>query len=264
MDKAKISPYDLGFLRGYGVFDVMRTQNRKLFLPDEHWNGLRNSAKKLGLKIPIGKTGYRRAVGKLLLLNKFKESAVRTVLTGGLSGNGFLYESGRETFLILVEKFKPLPDEIFRKGAGAAVVDYDREFPQAKVTNYAAAIRNQESKIKDRALEIIYVKNGKATEASTSNFFIVKNGKLITAKDGVLLGTTRNLVINLAKKAGYATEERDISEKELYSADEMFLTATLKTIVPIVKVGGKKVGHAKVGKITQELLKIFAKFSDEY
>lgn len=273
LDKIKISPYDLGFLRGYGVFDVMCTQNGKPFLLDEHWKRLRNSAKKLNLKIPISADGYKKIISKLLLLNKFKKSSIRAILTGGLSDNGFAY-CAEETFVILIEKFQQLPKEIYEKGAGVITVEYERQIPIAKICNYVEAIRNQNRKEKNRALEIIYIKNKKAMEASTSNFFIVKNGKLITAKNGILVGTTRNLVIKLAKKArlagasskraGYKVEERDIAERELYSADEVFLTATNKDIVPVVKIDGKKVGDGKVGKNTKVLMEEFKKFVEKY
>lgn len=264
LDKVKISPYDIGMLRGYGVFDVMCTQNGKAFLLDEHWKRFQNSAKELGLKIPIAKEEYEKIVEKLLRMNNFKKANIRTVLTGGTSANAFAYKPGRETFFILIEKFNALPNEVFEKGAKVITLEYDRDFPRAKVTNYVAAIRKQEEKIRKKALEIIYIRNGKALEASTSNFFIVKNQKLITTKDGILVGITRNLAIELARQNGLKVEERAISEKELFSADEVFLTATNKDIVPIVNVAQRKIGDGKPGKITRQVMEAFQKFAKNY
>lgn len=264
LDKVKISPYDIGMLRGYGVFDVMCTQNGRAFLLDEHWKRFQNSAKELGIKIPIAKGEYKKTVEKLLHLNKFKKANIRTVLTGGASDNAFTYQPGRETFLILIEKFKALPDEVFEKGAKVMTLEYDRDFPRAKVTNYVAAIRKQAEKIRKKALEIIYIRNGKALEASTSNFFIVKNDTLITTRDGILVGITRNLAIKLAKQRGLKVEERVISEKELYAADEIFLTATNKDIVPIVQVDGKKIGNGKAGYVTKQIMEAFQEFVEKY
>jgi len=264
IDKVKINPYDIGMLRGFAVFDVMCTQNKKAFLLDEHWKRFQNSAKELGIKIPIGKNEYQVIVEKLLKLNNFKKSTIRTVLSGGLSSNGFSYEAGKETFMIMIEKFISLPVKIYKNGASVITLDYNRDFPKAKITNYVAAIKNQNKKMKAKALEIIYTKNGKALEASTSNFFIVKNGKIITTKDGVLLGITRNLVVKLARKNKFMIEEREISEKELFSADEVFLTATNKDVAPVVKIDGRKIGKGNVGKITSQLIKEFEKFTLEY
>ncbi len=264
LDKIKIDPYDLGLLRGYGVFDVMCTQNGKAFLINEHWRRLQNSAKTLNLKIPVSGKKYAETVKKLLALNKFPKANIRTVLTGGISSNAFRYEPGRETFFILIEKFRSLPEKIYSEGAGAVTLEYQRDLPEAKITNYVEAIEHQKMKDKKGALEIIFVKNGKALEASTSNIFIVKNRKVVTPRRGILIGMTRNLTLWLAKKNGFKTEERDISEKEFRGADELFLTATNKDIVPIVKVNGKKAGMGRPGPVTKALMKAFQKFAEQF
>ncbi len=263
-DKIGISPYDIGFLRGYGVFDVMCTQNGKAFLLDEHWKRFAASAKELNLKVPVKKDAYKKIVGKLLKKNGFSKSTIRTVLTGGQSHNGFSHASGSETFLILIEPFKALPSEIFRHGASVMTLSYKRDYPRAKITNYVTAIKNQQLKEKSRHLEMIYLQGGQALEASTSNFFIVKNGRLITQKDGILLGITRNLAIRLAKKRGLPVKERSISEKELLTADEIFLTATNKDIVPVVKIDGQRVGDGQVGKNTKVMMQLFQDFAKKY
>lgn len=263
VDKIKINPYDLGFLRGHGVFDVMCTANSKPFLLDEHWKRLRNSAKELGLKIPVSKKEFKKILKRLVFLNRFKKATIRTVLTGGISTNGFSY-CRNETFIIFIEKFKNLPNEIFEKGAKVVTHDHERHIPTAKSCNYVEAIRHQHKKTKSKSLEIIYTKNGKALEASTSNFFIVKRGKIITPKDNILLGITRYLVIKIARQAGYVVQERDVKIKELYSADEVFLTATNKDIVPIIKVDDRKIAKGTAGEITKNLIKFFKDFTKKY
>lgn len=264
VDKVNISPYDIGFLRGYGVFDVMRTQGKKIFLLDEHWKRLSNSAKELNLTLPVTKEAYEKIVQKLLTLNKFPKSTIRTVLTGGESPNGFQRLPKKETFLILIEKFQSLPNETFRLGASAMTYQFNRDYPHAKITNYVAAIKNQGLKEKNKHLEIFYIKDGLALEASTSNFFIVKNNTLITEKTGILLGITRNVTIKLAKKHGFKIEERSITEKELFAADEVFLAATNKDIVPIVKIDKQKIGNGKPGKVTLAIMELFQDFSNNY
>lgn len=261
--KIKISPYDIGILRGYGVFDVMCTQSKKPFLIKEHWERLNNSAETLGLTIPVNFNDYEKTVKKLINLNKFEKSTIRTILTGGQSSNAFNYE-GNETFYILVEKFKNYPSVLFKKGGSAFTLEYNRDLPASKITNYVMAIKNQKEKEKNKAVEIIYTKNNKALEASTSNFFIVKNNQLITSKEGILLGITRNLVIKLAIENGIKIIEKKITIKELFTADEIFLTATNKNVMPIVKINGKKIGTGRVGNYTKKIIEYFKEFSDNY
>jgi len=264
LDKARINPYDIGMLRGYGVFDVMRAKNGKPFLLGQHWKRFQNSAKELNLKIPIAKNEYENILKKIIKLNGFRESIIRTVLTGGPSGDGFSHIVGNETFLILAEKFINLPEEVYTKGAKAITLKYDRQFPLTKITNYVAAIKHQKIKEKNEAIEIIYFQNGKFLEASTSNLFIVKNDRITTPKEGALLGITRNLVIKLARQKRMDVEEREIPEKDFFAASEIFLTATNKNIVPIVKVDGKKIGNGQVGEITKMLIKVLDDFTDRY
>jgi branched-chain amino acid aminotransferase len=263
-EKIKISPYDLGIHRGYGAFDLMCTQNGKVFLLDEHWKRFLGSAKELGIKVPVSKKEFSDITKKLLKLNKFKKANVRAVITGGISEDTFCCQLGKETFFIMVTEFITLPKNYFEKGANVITLEYSRDFPWAKLTNYVAAMKKQKHKEKNNALEIIYVNEGYATEASTSNFFIVKKGKLITAKDGILHGITRKIVMDLAKKLKIPVEERKIKKQELYSSDEIFLSATNKDIVPIVKVDGKKIGDGKVGKITKQIMQAFDDFVAKY
>jgi len=260
-DQIKISPRDIGFLRGYGVFDVMVTENRKPFLIKEHFSRLESSAKKLGLKLTFGFTDYEKIVIRLIKLNNYKKAIIRTVITGGVSADAF--SPGKVTGLIMLEKFKPLPRKIYTDGAKVITLEFQRECPLAKITNYVEAIKNQPLKKKKKAIEILYTKNGKVLEASTSNFFIVKNGDLITPWDGVLSGTTRNLIIKLA--AGkYPVEKREIKISELWNAEEAFITATNKNIVPIVIVDGRKIGKGNVGDITKVLIKTLDMYCRNY
>jgi branched-subunit amino acid aminotransferase/4-amino-4-deoxychorismate lyase len=87
---------------------------------------------------------------------------------------------------------------------------------------------------------------------------------LITPKNNILFGITRNLVIRLARKMGYNVMERDIKIRELFLADEAFITATNKDIVPVVKVDNKKIGNGMPGKFTKDLIKVFAGFIKTY
>jgi len=262
IDKVKISPLDLGFIRGYGIFDVMRTQNGKPLLLNEHWRRFQNAAKELNLKIPINKNKCYELIRKLLKLNNFPESIIRIVLTGGISEDLFSL-SGQETFLILAERFELLDKRIYEKGASAVTLNFCRELPEIKTTNYLEAIRHQNFKDRHEAFEIIYVKNSEVLEASTSNIFIFKKNFLITPKDKILLGTTRNLIIKLAKNL-FQIEEKKISEKELINASEVFLTATNKNIVPIIKIDGKNISSGKVGKNTKILMAKLLEFLKKY
>jgi branched-chain amino acid aminotransferase len=258
-----ISPYDLGLVRGYAVFDVMRTFNGKPFLCPGHYKRLRNSAKEIGLTLPVSSREFATIVENLLRINGFRESRIRTVLTGGPSPDGYS-PVGKETYFILIEEIVPLPDRIYLRGAKVITVEYYRECPRIKSTNYVAAMQHHREKVKRGAIEILYTHRGKALEGSVSNLFMVSKNRLVTPKNDMLSGITRNLVIKLSKKRGIPIYEREISLKELLKADEIFMTSTTKGIVPIVKVDGTRIGKGKVGAVTASLTDDFRKYAETY
>ncbi len=264
--EVKISPFDLGFMRGYGIFDAMRTANGALFCFNEHWDNLEKSAKILDLKINISKEEYCDVVSVLLRRNNLKEATIKTVLTGGQSENGFFKLDNKENFLILVDdlnKFSVSPRD-YEKGWKLISLDFQRYLPEIKTLNYLAPIKIQKEKISNNAQEIVYKKDGNMLECSTSNLFIVKNDIIVTPQRNIFLGTVRNLVIEIAKNNNFEVEERDITAEEFLSAEEIFLTATYKKIVPVVDVDGMSIGDGKVGPKTKKLINLLNEFIENY
>ncbi len=98
---------------------------------------------------------------------------------------------------------------------------------------------------------------GMITEAGNANVFMVRKGKIFTPEKEILKGIGRSVIIKIAKKKGYAVIEKNISRKDLLSADEIFLTGSGKGVMPVIKADGKVIGSGKQGKITRELKKDF-------
>jgi len=255
---------DLGVLRGYGVFDVMKTVNGKIFLFDEHFKRLSDSASYLGARLPMGKKEIEEAIKKLISKNKIKQASIRIVLTGGRSADAMHFDSKTPTFYILVSEFSPLKEELFKNGVKLAKVNRGRDMAEIKTTNYIAAVKNiNERQKKENFFEIIYVSNGLVLEASTSNFFAFIGDKLVAPKDNILKGITRNLVIKLAKKK-FEVEERELKMDELKLASEAFIVATNKDIVPVVQIDNLKIGDGKPGKNTKRVVELFEEFVKNY
>jgi len=254
----------LGFLRAYSIFDVSRiTKSGKIFLLDEHYNRIKYSVKEIGLKFPLSKKEFEEIIYKLMKKNKVKKTVIRTIVSGGIGENGFLPKN-KENILILLEKFVSLKKQIFEKGVSVVTFPYNREIPNIKTTNYLKVLINQKNRIKSKAFETLYVNNGRLYEGSTANVFIIKNKKIYTPKEGVLPGTTRNLLIKLLKEENIKVYEENITEKQLFNADEVFLTATNKNILPVTKIDDKLVDLGIVGDITKKLMLIYKNFEDNY
>lgn len=258
---------DLGVLRGYGVFDVMKTVNGKIFLFEEHFKRLSDSAFYLGVELPLKKEEIEAVIKKLILKNKIskdKEASIRIVLTGGRSADAMHFDPKTPTFYIMVSEFKPLEESLYKKGIKLATVNRGRDIAETKTTNYIIAVKNiNERQKKEKFFEILYVSKEVVLEAATSNFFVFIGDKLIVPKDNILRGITRSLVIKLASKE-FEIEERELKVGELSLASEAFIAATNKDIVPVVQIDDKKIGNSKPGKNTKRLMKIFAGFVDNY
>lgn len=258
-----ISPRDLGFLRGYAVFDVMPVVNGKPFLFEEHWRRLERSASDLGLRIRLAPDKAKEVMDHLVRRHDYESMSIRTVVSGGPSESGIVPE-GKETICIQVEEMLPLPRKVYEEGGKIITLEFKRDLPSSKTTAYIMPIRERNRKIKEGAVEILYVKDGEVLEASTSNFFVVKDGKIHTAKDGVLSGITRGLVIRLANVAGYEVREGTITEEELGNCDEAFITASNKKVLPIVQVDGHVIGDGVPGPVTRKLIAAYDAFSASY
>lgn len=263
-EKAGINLDDLGVLRGYGAFEALKTVNNKIFLFDEHYERLQKSAKYLGIKLPVTKTEIKEIVYELIKKNKVKNAGIRIVLTGGRSADFMHFNSSLPTFYILISELKPLKRRFYLNGVKLITLEYFRQISELKTTSYLKATKEINSRQKkEDFFEILYVNKGNVLECATSNFFIFKGNKLITAKDGILHGTMRNLVISLAKSE-FSVQERVIKIKDLNLATESFITATNKNIVPVVKINDKKIGNGKPGENTKKLMEMLKKIIEKY
>ena len=262
---ACISPYDLGILRGYGVFDFMCTAQNKPFLIYDHWLRLNRSARALGLKVPITQQKYKQVIKKLITKNPYKNPAIRSVLTAGMSENGITLPS-KPTFYILIHDITKLlpPKNLYVDGAKIVTHDFARDNHASKTTNYIEAIKNQKEKNRRGAIEILYINKNNVLECTTSNIFIVKNKKLLTPAEGMLPGITRKLVLKLAQKNNIIAQTKNITKKQLLNADEVFLTGSAKHILPITKIDSQKVGNGKVGKLTKKLTNLYFDYFNNY
>lgn len=254
-DRALIKVNDISILRGFAAFDFMRIYNGNLFQFDAHMIRFKNTAEQMGLINPFPDTQIKSALQELVVKNKDKDYQVRFVLTGGETVNG-LFPS-IPIFYILFEKLSNLPEELYLKGAKLITHEYQRILPEAKNSNYMQAVLLQNKRLKEGAVEILYVSNGIVLEATTSNIFIVKDKVLYTPKENILKGITRKLVLDLAQKLTIKTVEQEIPIEELWLADEVFLSATNKKVLPITQIDSHTITDGCVGEITKNLLKAY-------
>jgi branched-subunit amino acid aminotransferase/4-amino-4-deoxychorismate lyase len=259
-----ISPRDLGFLRGYAVFDVMPVYRGKPFLPDRHYTRLARSAGALRLGLPVDAAAFAVIASELVRQEGQTEVIIRTVLSGGPSESGFRPIPGQENFLMLVEPVHAPNPSVYQDGVRLVTLEYVRPLPRVKFANHAIAIQDLARRDEAGAYETLYVNGGMVSECSQSNLFWVKDGQVFTTWDNVLWGITQGLVIELAEAQGRETIKKTVTLDELLQADEVFITGSSKAIVPVVAIDERKIGAGMVGPITIELMAAYQQYRDQY
>src|SRR5690606_25966625 len=107
---------------------------------------------------------------------------------------------------------------------------------------------------------ILCNRRGEVSEGSTSNVFIVQGERLRTPDigAGLLAGITREVLVELAQAAGIPVDEGALRPEDLYAADEVFLTSSVRGIMPVTRIGGQPVGTGRVGPVTERLRRLYA------
>ncbi len=263
-DAAQLSVKDITVLRGYGVFDFLITYNRRPFYLKEHVARLENSAGEIGLQLQHSNSQICEIVEETIKRNSHHaESNIRIVYTGGISPDG-VTPQGNGVLMVMVTPKLELPDWWYTDGAAVATVDMERFIPTSKSTNYLNAVFAQQLAKKQGGIEAIYVdRQNRVLEGTTTNIFGVKGSTLVTPPDGILPGITRSVVLELAK-GRHVVELRHIDKEELKEFNEIFITASNKEIVPVIKVDDMVVADGKPGMQTRKIMSLFSEYTDAY
>lgn len=249
---ASISATDLSVLRGYGVFDFLRTYGGVPFQLRAHLRRLRRSAGLIALNCPWDIEELAEIALETLRRNAFDESGIRLVITGGESPNGFM-PTGESRLLVMVTPLQSPPETYYAEGAAVATVERDRYLPEAKTIHYIPGITAQleaQSRL-PAAVEAIYTVAGRVVEGTRSNIFVFKDGRWITPAEDLLPGITRAEVIKLLNGD---LDQRAVSIDEFRAADEVILTSSTKEILPIVQVDDVTIGGDSPGENTRRLM----------
>ena len=269
-EEAKVSVYDHGLLYGDGVFEGIRSYNGKVFKLDQHLDRLYNSAQAIALKIPLPKEEMGGAVLKTLRANKLRDAYIRLVVTRGIGDLGLdPRKCPKPTIFIITDKIKLYPEEFYENGLEVIVTKTKRNIkealnPEIKSLNYLNNILARiEVNRAGMAEGIMTNVDGFVAEATADNIFIVRDKEVITppTEMGALRGITRDAVLEIAETLGIKAHELPFTVKELYEADESFLTGTAAEVISVVKVDGKDIGNGKPGEITLKLREGFKKLT---
>jgi len=256
---------------GSGVFEGLRcyetAEGSAVFRLDAHLERLFNSASVYGLNIPYNLEQLANAICDVIERNEFTSCYVRPLCYFGSSSLSLHPAKCPVEVVILAWPWASyLGAEGLKNGVRITVSPWRKFHSQMMPTtskgcgqylNSILAVRDAFSRGFDEALLLDI--NGNIAEGSGENIFVVRDGKLFTNDEqhSILLGITRDSVIQIAHELGYSVQTKALTLEDLMSADEAFFTGTAAEVTPIRELDGLAIGDGKRGPITEKIQSTF-------
>lgn len=272
LSEARISPLDRGFLFGDGAYEVIPVYSRHPFRIDEHLRRMQASLDGIRLANPYSPDAWRAIILRLVAEADFADQTVYIQITRGADikrDQPFPKDVPPTVFLFT----SPLvaPSAAQRESGVAAITANDIRWGRCDLKTVAllANVLTRQQAVDAGCTEAILLRNGFLTEGSASNIFCVKDGVILTPpKDHRMLpGITYDIVLELAAKHGAPHQVRPISETEVRTADELWMTSSTKEVLGITQLDGRPVGKGdyvgKPGPVTRQMHAWYAEFRDE-
>ena len=269
-EEIRVSPDDRGFLFADGVYEVIRAYSAKPFKMDDHLKRLARSLKEIRIDFP--EVEKLAAVGeKLIAVNNLGEGEYATIYIQITRGAA----SRKHTF-----PDEPVPPTVYvaaspgisqrakiEKGVKIILVP-DIRWTRCDIKSISLlpnVLANQQAK-ENGAEEAVFVRDGKITEGSHTNFFMIFDGQVRThpLNTHVLPGVTRDIIQDLCREFKIPFQEELVSENDLPKAEEMFLSGTSMEVTPVIQVDDWKVGQGTPGSVTVRLREAYKKMLDDF
>jgi branched-chain amino acid aminotransferase len=265
--EAKISVFDHGLLYGDGIFEGICVYDGRIFRLDQHLRRLYESAKTIGLHIPLATEQFKTAIVETVKRNKLRDGYVRPVVTRGVGKLGLDPKNcEKPTVIIIPQNIESYPLLIAGRKPARAIVSSIRRTPSyslpasAKTLNYLNNILAKQQASYAGVDEAIMLDwRGFVSEGTGDNLFVLRSDVLLTPPlhSSVLGGITRQVVLEIAAALGIDAEERELTLHDLYNADEAFLVSTSLEIQPLIEIDGRVIGDGGEGRSTKLIRKRF-------
>lgn len=271
---AKVSVFDRGFLYGDSVFETIRTYDGKPYALDEHLARLARSAERVAIELPVTVGQLHQQVQDVVTASGNAESYIRLMVTRGSGELGLAPDLAVSPLVvILVTSLHAPPAEAYSEGI-AVISHHTRRATDstlaegAKVGNYLASVlAMKEAKARGAAEALILDADGHVVEGATSNLFLFWRDAqgtpvLVTPPEssGILPGITRAGVLEVAREQGIQVELRAPTLEDLHTAEEVFISSSIRELLPVVRVDDQPVGQGVPGPLTKRLHEAFREF----
>jgi D-alanine transaminase len=258
LSEARIPVLDRGFIFGDGVYEVIPMYARKLFRAKHHMARLARSLACIGIPNPHDEEGWLALAGKVAEAHPADDQLIYMQVTRGVAKRAHAFPKEVIPTIFIMTNPLSLPSAQALKDGVACVSMEDKRWLHCHVksTSLLGNVLAAQYAAENDAVEAIQFRDGYLTEASASNVWVVKNGKLLAPpKDNLILeGIRYGLIEELCVAAGgIPFESRRIAREEVFAADEVLLSSASKEVLPVISIDGKTVGTGVPGPVFQAL-----------
>ncbi len=265
--EAKISVFDSGFLLGDGVWEGIRLYNKRLCLIDEHLERLYRGAEKLKIGIGKSKEELIALIYETVHANAMDSDVhIRLIVSRGLKQTPYQHPNANVggASIVIIPEYKKADATLLSKGIRLCLVDtvrgaHNSQDPRLNTLSKLNCIFGcLEADEKGFDEGIMLDMNGNVSTCNSTNFFIVKNGEVWTSTGEYCLpGITRGNIIKLCRENHIPVFEKNFQMKDVYSADEVFVTGTFAGVIPAIQVDDTSIGNGNSGLITEKLYHLY-------
>jgi D-alanine transaminase len=264
IEQAKISVLDRGFIFGDGVYEVIPVYTRRPFRLAEHLVRLQTSLDAIRLPNPHPASKWTELVGKIIAGNPWEDQNVYLQITRGAAKRDHAFPKGvKPTVFLMASELVPPTAELVKSGAKAIVLpDFRWLRCDIKSVSLLGNCMLRTLAADQGCAEAILVRDGMLTEASASNVFIVKDGTVLSPPKShlILPGITYDVVLEILRENSIAHEVRPVTEAELRSAEEVWVTSSSREVLAITTLDGKLVGGGKPGPLGERVHALYQQY----
>jgi len=264
-EKVLISPNDRGFLMGDGIYEVVRSYQGYMFQIDAHMERLSYGAKALHFN-RLRFDEIKEITRELIIRNNLikKDATVYIQITRGVADRSHLFPSADTPLTIYATAKEFFPKLLDIKKGISAILYPDNRWARCDIKSINLIVNSMahQHAFDSGAQEAIFIRDGYLTEGAHTNVLMVNNQNIITPPktNYILEGITRKVVLSLCNTHKIPVEERPISEKELFMADELIIVGTTVEITPVIQLNQQLIKDGKPGPVTIKLQRLFNEF----
>ena len=265
VEDVRLSPGQSGLLSGWGLFTTLRVADGVPFAFERHWNRLAKDATKTHCPFPFEENKVRAQLGDVLLANRVKDGTARIYVIYNQRGFWTSEESFPDADLLIYSAGMPAHREPARLSIREQGRHAASPLAGVKVTSWLLNVWNLYEAQQNGYDEVLLLnERGEAAECTAANIFCVRQGRVLTPPldSGCLEGITRSVLLEIGAAAGVPVEERTLRPEDLYSADELFISSTNRSLLGV----GELAGHtfSAPGPITRKLEQVFSAYIATY